>query len=188
MKFISIDLETLGTNVDSQIIQVGACAYDTTTNTVDDTFEANIKLNDDEHCNVTPGTLKFWLMQATENPEAVASVFKPKVTMELYDVLVNLKTWLELNPDYLVTVYANGTKFDLGMLEYQYKLHGIEVPWFHNADGCMRTIRRLCKERIKVNMSDYSHLPEHSALGDAIWQARYIASALVSINQNGINI
>ena len=184
MQFISIDLETLGTNVDSAIVQIGACIYDTEEDKVVDTFNAVISYPENDHINVTSGTLKFWLHQMHINPEAVAKVFYSPATTSLLEAFNRLFEFVKSNNKAAERVYANGTKFDLGMLEYQFKQNGIVVPWAHNADRCMRTLRDI----VGHIEFDAPNLVPHDALSDAIWQAMYITRALDSINQNGINI
>lgn len=77
-------------------------------------------------------------------------------------------------------IWANGTKFDLGMLEYQYKKLGDNPPWPYNADGCMRTLKLLAKAK-GFHDAACAHADEqdcgiaHNALADAKWQAHYIA-------------
>ena len=68
---ISIDLETLGTLVDSQILSIGACKFDLKTGEIFSTFHHVIQLPNNMHLNVTEGTIKFLLMQDVESKTAI---------------------------------------------------------------------------------------------------------------------
>lgn len=164
---VMIDLETLGTNVDSQILSIGACSFGP--DGIGSTFYKVIELPRDAHVKCTPGTLEFWLDQ----PKAARSIIWDAVDkVQLDEALINLSHWLQsLEGEHII--WANGTKFDLGMLEYQYKLHSNGfVPWAHNADRCMRTLRAY----VGSIHFDFNGIP-HYALDDAKWQALYIIKA-----------
>lgn len=167
---VSIDLETVGTNVDSQILSIGACTFNEKGD-IADTFEAVIDIKDNQEVKATLGTLKFWMEQP---PEAVAAIFEAENKLTLYQALTQLSTWIKAKGK--VEMWANGTKFDLGMLEEQYRQLKLTPPWAFNSDRCMRTIRKYAGH-IEV---DYVGIP-HKALDDAIWQAKYIAEAHIKL-------
>lgn len=170
---ISIDLETLGTNVDSQILSIGACVFDLS-GTIHASIELPIKLPKDRNINATPGTIEFWLSQATSNPTSVLATFNNPEAEDLMCALGSLSRFIRCyNGE---EIWANGTKFDLGMLEYQYKLNFIDVPWTYNADCCMRTLRRIVGN-LEVDFRGVAH----NSRDDAIWQAKYIAQALTKL-------
>lgn len=186
----SIDLETLGTNVDSQIIQVGACVFDPAGDAIsNNTFSRNVKLEQDEHIKATLSTIKFWMNQVADTPD-FTRLFDAVEASPMFDVLLDLAKYLKDNN--VQNVWANGTKFDLGMLEYQYKLHNIAIPWRFNADRCMRTIRaynpdhNLCVA--EANKYPTPGMGAHDAVTDAVWQARYIQLALHSMNEQGLKL
>lgn len=171
MKELSIDIETLGTLVDSQILSIGMVMFDLKTGELGSSVIINIAIDDNAAVNATLGTLKFWISQAKNNPEALESLFserKRKVPMQtaLYIIERFVKEQQPTN------VWANGTKFDLGMIERQFSLHNMQVPWRFNADNCMRTLRRFAGN-IEVDFNGIAH----NALSDAMWQAKYISAA-----------
>ena len=175
MKELSIDLETTGTLVDSQILSIGLCMFDLKTGKIGKTLYLPIFLKDDWAINATIGTIKFWTKQALENPDALKGLFDWEENPDA----VYLETALELITGFCrenkpETVWANGTKFDLGMLEYQFHKDNRELPWFHNTDRCMRTLRQFAG-----NITVHSDMDgvAHNALSDAVWQAKYISAA-----------
>ncbi|NRA77913.1 MAG: 3'-5' exoribonuclease [Pseudoalteromonas sp.] len=159
---ISLDIETLGTNVDSQILSIGACKFDKDGNILAKNYSV-IRVSSDATINATMGTIKFWLTQS-----ASKHVFDSKIASPMSIALTSLRMFIQEDDE----VWANGTKFDLGMLEYQYKLMGTPVPWKFNADRCMRTLRKFAGH-IDIDFEGV----QHNALDDAIWQAKYIAAA-----------
>jgi len=176
MKQLSIDIETLGTTLNSAIVQIGACEFDMLTGKIVKTFSVNVQSDLDAEIICTKGTIMFWLQQVKGNPKAANEVFF-KHAVDLPTALSELTKFID-GEEY--EVWANGTKFDLGMLEYQYKLLDLPVPWKHNADRCMRTLRMLCGH-IDVDMGTYKEMC-HTGLSDAIWQAKYIYHAMGLIN------
>jgi len=174
MQQLSIDLETLGILVDSQILSIGLAMFDLKTGEIGDTLYLPIFIKDDWHVNATVGTIKFWTKQAIENPEALKGLFE----YEENPNAVYIETALEMIQDFCVKnkpekVWANGTKFDLGMLEYQFHKDNREIPWWHNSDRCVRTLREFAGN-IDIVIEDGV---AHNALSDAIWQAKYISAA-----------
>jgi len=170
---LSIDLETTGTLVDSQILSIGLAMFNIKTGAIGNTLYIPIYLDNNEPINATIGTVKFWIQQSHKNPEALKGLFEfaeNKNAVMLRDALVDVQVFVEANKP--STVWANGTKFDLGMLEYQFQKYEVDVPWMHNADRCMRTLRHFAGS-IKIEDDGVAH----NALSDAIWQAKYISAA-----------
>lgn len=170
----SIDLETLGTNTDSEIVSIGVVAFDMTGKIYDELL-LDIKMLDHSHLSLTLGTLQFWLNQP---PSAYPKCFTNNDDcVRLPEALQKLADWME--PYHVEEVWANGTKFDLGMLEYQFKRFSLRTPWYHNADRCMRTLRMLANtkgfhESAVTYANDQDCGVAHNALADAKWQAHYI--------------
>jgi hypothetical protein len=173
MNRISIDLETLGTNVHSQIVSIGICVFKLNGDIVKGEHFRVSMPEALEHLNVTFGTLMFWLKQAETNPLAISAAFLSE-TVSLKVALRRVQEIFNTYPG--AEVWANGTKFDVGMLEYQFLKHQLAVPWKYNADRCMRTLRALTPN-VQV---DYKGVA-HDALDDAIWQAKFIAGSLTQL-------
>ena len=188
MADVCIDIETLGTNVDSQIIQVGACVFDPTEDIiVEETFCSNVRLDNDAHINATPGTIRFWCITVADNP-AMLDVLNNSDGVPMETVLTLLRSYCVRHN--VQNVWANGTKFDIAMLEYQFKAHGVRIPWNFNSDRCMRTIKAYNPNHeycvAEANKYPLPGLGLHDALTDAVWQARYIQLALSSMNEQGL--
>lgn len=163
---ISIDIETLGTNVDSAVLSIGACTFNAKGEIIDK-FYVVVDYPDNRALFCTLGTLKFWLDQPKE---ARNVIFCAEDKQPLYSALKSLSDWVKGKGK--AEIWANGTKFDLGMLEANYTAIKMQVPWQHNADRCMRTLLKFAGN-LDVDYIGISHY----ALDDAIWQAKYIALA-----------
>jgi exodeoxyribonuclease VIII len=163
-----IDIETLGTNNDSQVLSVGACEFDDA-GAIKNTFYKVVKLDDNAHVKVTPGTLKFWATQGQE----LANLLNDPMAEHIGVVLGSLSRHFNWEG---AKLWANGTKFDIGMLENLYKINSLDIPWEYNSDRCMRTIKHFAG---KV------HVPfegkKHHALDDAVWQALYVSAACAKL-------
>lgn len=172
MKALSIDIETLGTLVDSQILSIGAAMFNLKTGKIMNTLYVPISIDFNKHINATLGTITFWTKQAVDNPKALKGLFNNKSTnaVGMVEALNKLNDFHRINKP--KTVWANSPKFDLSMLEYQFQQHDLKVPWGYNADRCMRTPRQFAG-KIDIEFEGV----EHNALSDAIWQAKYISAA-----------
>ena len=173
---IMIDIETLGTNTDSQVISIGAVAF-TLDGDIRDRFYTGISPDYGENIPCTMGTIAFWMKQPEEARANLLQVVKEGVPER--EALEELAAFISGWPG-RTEVWANGTKFDLGMLEHLFRKHEISVPWSHNADRCMRTLRFITGKLYSVNV--YNEIPPlenaHDALADAEYQARYVCKAL----------
>lgn len=163
---ISIDIEALGTTLGSQILSIGACSFNAKGDILDK-FYGVVDFNYNYEVVATIGTLKLWSSQ----PEEAASViFDSKDKMSEFQLLSELSNWIKAKKQ--PEIWALGTKSDLGTLEETYRKHKKVAPWSHNADRCIRTLKKFAGN-LDV---DYKCLPRY-ALDDAIWQAKYIALA-----------
>jgi hypothetical protein len=177
---LSIDIETLGINIDSQILSIGACIFDINSGDILHTSYSAINLDPNKTINATSGAVSFWIEQVINNRKALNGLL---CSAHPYSASVDLPSALNRLSDFIAvykpeTVWANSPKFDLAMLEYQYKSHGIDIPWKYNQDRCLRTLRHLCGD-ITVEKED--NWVTHNALSDAKWQAKYISQAIAEI-------
>lgn len=175
MNQLSIDIETLGTHVHSQLLSIGCAMFDLKTGEIGETCYVIVAIHDNQPVSATIGTMKFWIKQGFTNPESLLDLFGSdgpnESAVKIHGALSIVAKFIEEQaPE---TIWANGTKFDLAMLEYHFNKNKVTVPWKYNSDGCMRTLRRFAGN-IDVDSTD---LISHHALSDAIWQARYISAA-----------
>ena len=166
-----VDLETLGLDTDSQVLSIGACTFDKDGRILSNFYEVielgTAPLNSFNH---TPSTVEFW---ENETEEAKSAIWDHPEKVSMHKALTRLSEWL--HPE--TGMWANGTKFDLAKVEYEYKKVGIPVPFKYNSDRCMRTLRKFAG-KIDIHYEGI----KHHALHDSIWQAKYTAAACKKLN------
>jgi len=174
MKSYSIDLETLGTNTLDTVLSVGICEFNKENGNILKTLQINFSIPENKTIPCTLATIKFWMEQASHNLDAVMDSFYSKETYSYKEGLIKLSNFIDKKDEH--EIWANGTKFDIGMLENLFTKYSLRVPWKYNSDRCMRTLKMFCG-KLEIDSKDYKFVP-HSALSDAIWQAKYISKAL----------
>lgn len=179
----SIDLETLGTNVDNQILSIGVCLFDLNSYTVQQTFYYKVEVPLYKSISTTKGTIQFWINQAINNPDSLKGLFTTdeEKTISMESALTELADVITSNN--VRNVWANSPKFDLAMLEHQYKIYDIRVPWQFSDDRCMRTLRFLAHELFYTPVNVDFEGTYHNAMDDAIWQSHYIMNVIKKLRE-----
>jgi hypothetical protein len=174
---IMIDIETLGTSVDSAIIAIGAIQFNMYPDSYQevDKFYATVSLDSNLNLGraIDQSTLKWWV---DTNAELIWEMLGSD--NELHHALNGL-TWF-LCTNWFSTVWTNGTDFDIAMLKHAYRqCQGTEPPWKHSVVRDCRTIYKL-----------YGHLVDrcdngtaHNALDDCRNQATYLDSVLRAVGE-----
>ncbi len=166
---VMIDIETMGSGVNSVILSVGAVRFNPFASTVPypPTLENYEKLDNYfyERATMNSGLAagfeveaqtieKFWLA----NPE----MFKEAIRQprnEIRRLLGKLTKWYNLNSDN-EPVWANGSTFDLAILNHAYsKVHhsGGRPPWRYKDELDQRTMFRIAPVEKRDN--PYPHNP-----------------------------
>lgn len=167
---LMIDLETLGKRVNAAVVEVGAVFFNPETGELGDRFSEAIDFTDAMRYGKADGdTLKWWfrqssqaqqnLIRGTKSAEVVWSKFEKFALLHGKDV----------HP------WGNGATFDISKCEWQFgNVLGREAPWkFWLIQDC-RTIKRAANGI--VNYNDKLEGVAHSALDDAIHQAKYVSA------------
>lgn len=163
MQDMMLDLETLGNNNNSVIVQIGACLFDRSTGEIGKTFSKCIDIEDAmKYGKVDGSTIKWWLGQKKEAQE---SVFYPKKSFPLKTVLKGL-TRVEPKPK---AVWCHAT-FDWVILKSAYDACGIKFPFHYRSARDLRTLTDLAD----VNPYKYrTNAIAHNALDDCKNQVKY---------------
>ena len=170
-----IDLETIGTDVDAPIISIGAAYFDLDTKQIGDTFYMVFDVADQIDTRTrfaNADTIRWWMSQGN----AAKQVFKDghKPTKE---VLETFRTWImthagsKAKTTNKVTVFGNGSGFDITLMETLFKDYKVTCPWrFWNIMD-LRTFRRFVAKGAKVEKLEGTN---HNALDDAINQINFM--------------
>jgi len=158
-----VDIETLGLDVGSVIISIGAVKFDE--DTIGETFEESISLQSCQEAGleIDADTLDWWLDQDKEAQQQLQG------GNDLTRVLSQFNTWLHGVDE----LWANSPSFDCEMLEHAMDQVGISPHWEYYEERDYRTVMNLpCAVE-----SEFEGV-EHDALDDALKQAHDIQQTL----------
>ena len=170
MTDVMIDLETLGTRQTSVITSIGACEFDLMSGVTGSTFHKMIEWEESMSYRTVDGsTIKWWMQQPSDARREFTAEHE---TITLNTALEELTAWMPND----ATVWANGSTFDIAMLQNAYESEeGRNTPWkFYNVNDC-RTIERLAQGLVSRKDIPFEGV-KHNALADAIHQAKYISA------------
>lgn len=163
-----IDLETLGTSPDCQILTIGGVKFDP--NTKEEPygeFYMKFSMDDQEQRSVDDDTLAWWSKQSAEVQEEALSPDGRSPTVE---VLKELNKWL-VGVD---VIWAHGSTFDIVILENAYKMYGLPVPWPFWKIKDSRTLMSIASSDPRKNYE----FAAHNALADAFVQAKCVQDVI----------
>jgi exodeoxyribonuclease VIII len=170
---LMIDIETLGTNSNSPVIQIGAVLFDH--NNTYDEFSRHIRPNF-ELSTPDVDTLLFWQKQSIPMP-------LNKNALEFPPNLRDMTEWIKTST--LHGVWANSPAFDLVILNNLAKAYDEKLPFSHSLWRDCRTMfkigRKLGVLRVKPEVP-------HDALSDARAQAESIIAISDYLTERGVNI
>jgi hypothetical protein len=175
MKDLMVDIETLGTQPGSVVVQIGACYFNRYTGEIGDKFLANVDIQSclDVELVVDAGALKFWFDQfrhAEYNPTW------QEQTHKLTRVINDLATFAK-PADY---AWAHAT-FDFPLIGAAAKAVGLKMPINYRNCRDIRTLVDLAGlpyEKPRVDKT-------HDALGDCIYQVGYCVKCFNAIEEKG---
>lgn len=164
MQHIMLDLETLGTAVDSVILSIGAVKFDPETESpLGEKFclTLSIQSNLDAGRTVSGDTIKWWMGQ---DAEARAVFSAPCVSLN--EALTSFVQFFD-HDNY--QVWGNGASFDNAIMAHALDSMGWKTPWKFYNDRCYRTLKAMPGV---PKMSAF--VGKHNALTDACAQALHM--------------
>jgi len=165
---ITFDLETLGNNFNSPIVQIAAVKF-TDQGVITDKFTRSIDIKSlemyDFKCDYS--TIIFWLEQSKE---AIGSVFLNDKRTDILKSIYDFKEWIGKAEDYC---YWSHATFDPVILRNACEKINLDefIPFWLHCD--IRTLTRLTGG-VQIERKG-NH---HNALDDCIYQAEYISKCL----------
>ena len=173
-----VDLETLGTDVDSTIFQIAAVGFDIKTGAIGSEFNkiADISKNASFEMTVSGQTLKWWTSTAEK-----ARMFRNLLDQgegSSTDLIEDFRRWLQgLNAIGDVHLWGNGILFDNNILRQH--MGEEDYPIHYRRDRDVRTIVDLACDKLDVNQFDlmkalYTDDPAHDAMNDALNQVKLV--------------
>jgi DNA polymerase III epsilon subunit-like protein len=164
-----LDLETMGTNSQALICQIGAVYFDKKgpSENEDDQFNVVIDFQSciDAGLKIDGGTLEWWLRQ---NNAARSSICD--ATHSLKDALTEFSMFFKNG----TRIWGNGADFDVALLKNAYDAVGLQIPWKYSNVMCFRTLKNL-RQGIEKPLTEGT---VHNALYDAKWQSKYYSNII----------
>lgn len=163
---VMVDLETLGTGPDAKVISIGAVIFDVEKE-LGDSFYQEISWEVSSG-TMDVGTIKFWMDQSSKGNTPPMSSVAPE-----WQVVSDFRTWLkDIKGSNDLTIWANGTDFDIPKLDRLLTLNNYLHLWKYNSVRDYRTVAKLF-ETYGEKPLRFGH---HNALADAKWQATHLLS------------
>lgn len=169
-KHSCIDIETLGTNSNSPIIQIGLVVF-TVEGGISLSSQINIDFEDAlKHGEPDGATIRWWLQQPKEAQETLAKA--ERSCAEAADMLRKLIEGQ--NPDH---IWSHAT-FDPPIIDSMYRSLGMSNPINFERNRDIRTLEAMVPNHIWGTRKTI----HHNALGDATYQAQEIIRMLKTLN------
>jgi hypothetical protein len=178
---VMLDLETLGSVPRCVILSIGAVAFDPTgfdASDMSQTFHAHIDVRSSQSAGlmIDGATVMWWLGQSEEARQGLLTA----ETGELRSVLERYAAWLgQVRP---ARIWAKGPSFDCAILAAAFRAVGMEAPWRYGDERCVRTVLDMAGMPSDIAAHRTEADVRHSALGDAVAQARAVWAALAKIS------
>jgi len=149
MAHLMIDIETLGTTPDAHILTIAAQTFDPLQRDwLGPAYYARVDFESQENRRIEQGTLEWWATQGESQKEAFAEDNRIPLDRSLTEL--GRLIWQSKR------IWANGSNFDMTILEDAYKSYHMALPWqyFHVRDA--RTIYSLVPSLQKYPASHHA--------------------------------
>ena len=169
-----IDLETAGTDPDAAILSIGMVEFTLAGDTYEEAVRAEkyIQIDPESYDKLRPGlfsmrysTIRWWLTQAPPASRAEAWSTKANGALPVQDAIRAAHAWLSLRCDKNTRVWAQGTDFDMRIMEHAFKVGNLEKPWSTFKQVDLRTYFTL-KGTTLSRSSQQLGGNDHSAIQD----------------------
>jgi len=175
---VVLDLETLGTDENAAIIQIGCAVPEFDyqhIGLVSSSFEKTISYNEclweinSGRFSQSNETMEWWEKQPTR-----LSVFSGQDTYtDALDALCNWFTSLKEVSGGDIAIWGNGSDFDNRLLAYTLSALGYKSQWDFRNNRDLRTLKALFPVTLPAQ-DQYLGEIKHTALGDARFEARLL--------------
>ena len=182
---VMIDIETLSTKTNSQILSIAAIKFnrDDRRNKIKELkdLETFYVVIDQKSCenldmDIDESTVKWWKRQSKEAQEAV---FSDKVSkISIFDAMKQFSTFIK-GAQY---IWAQGISFDCVILEHAFHVTKIPCTWKFWTLRDTRTFFDVAN----VNLKNFSNEKKHDALYDCYAQLQALFEAFNNINSGEI--
>jgi hypothetical protein len=163
-----LDMETLAVSPNATILTIGAQGFDPFSDIfTEDTYYERIDLDSQEGRDVDDSTVEWW---GKQSEEAQAEAFGEDNRIPLKDALEKLTPILWKAE----RIWANGTTFDIVILENAYRSCGLNLPWQFWQVMDARTVYKMQGQRASLGNN-------HNALEDCVKQIDMLQECLKNL-------
>lgn len=175
-----LDIETLGTENNTTVIQLSSVAFNITNGDIISEFNEFIDIGQTKELNVTGSTIKWWL-------KTDVNLFKElieKGNLSEKEVFEKFYNWMkELQETYSLYLHGNSPMFDNQIVKTKLTQYGFSYPIAYKNDRCVRTIvdlycakKGITEKQFKdIHKSD--DLVAHNGLDDCKFQIKFVVEA-----------
>lgn len=179
-RHLMVDLETLATSRNAVVLSIGATLFDPTKKTIIDSLYLKVDIEEQtENYNrcISEETLKWW---SEQSEEAIIEAMGDEGRVSYREAMETLSKFA-WGAD---RAWANGSVFDIIILEDCFADLGMSAPWqFYNIRDC-RTIYEIAGVSLKDKK--YNTKTTHKALDDAVHQTVVIQDAYQKLISLGL--
>jgi len=166
-----IDIETLDVTPTSTILTIGAQGFDPfSTKFTKVTYYKRLTIDSQNERTVNDDTVEWWGKQAADAQEEALGDGDDRVEIKIALEELAKIAWKHSR------IWANGTTFDMVILEDAMKQYGVTVPWKYWQVMDARTIYKIAKSSKLGN--------NHNALADCVNQIDLLQTALKKLGIN----
>lgn len=188
MRELMVDIETMGTNINAPIVQIGAVYFSMKTGELGDEYLININLEDSIKHGATPDgrTIYWWMSQGKEARESVMSANAFIETPFMYEEqgLADFNEfWARAK-----RVWSHAT-FDFVRLIHSMERREIQPTVHFRKARDIRTLTGLAgitREQVENQKVEREGV-YHNGLDDAIYQVAYCHVAYTNLMKAGYN-
>ncbi|HAX2344740.1 TPA: 3'-5' exoribonuclease [Escherichia coli] len=180
MNHLMIDTETLGTGPDAVIFAIGAVFFDPFTGKLGKQFEKYIDPVDSERNGgtVNASTALWWAGKSAEARSCLLNAEGTELAAVTEFLAFISRNMQDETLGKALTVWCKGASFDFPILRSAIKRTAGEksVPWRYWNERCMRSLIDMAKSSgWRMPGRSGKETIAHTALGDAIYQAKVVS-------------
>lgn len=173
-KHLMVDIETLGTAVDSVIACIAVVPFNPETGHIGAPKEWRLSVDDGARLGFKMDceTVKWWQGQTSDARSQLDGELSVRA------VFLDLLKWLrEFAAGAELAMWANSPSFDLMMLRTHFERldYGHEIPWEFWQEWDVRTVLKLAKEKGYDVKQVMNYKANHLAVDDARYQAEQVS-------------
>lgn len=173
---VMVDLETTGVSPSAGILSIGAHTFHCNKSSIAFYSKVSVESNREEGREFDSATLAWWDKQSKEARDEAFSGTTP-----ISLALSYFNSWLEtLGSPSEIFVWGNGADLDNVIMIDAYKKLDIKPSWGTWNNRCYRTLKNLFPD---ISAGPFDGI-KHSALADAIFQARHAERILTYIGKD----